>query len=89
MIILTKAKNILRDEAGVPYSWQGTDEIAEFYSIEDFKRYVDKNKDKLKDCVAFSGSASAVTICNNYLTKALKQKKLIKYTSVLLELKGN
>lgn len=80
MIILTKAKNILRNKEGVPYSWQGTDEIAEFYSIEDFKKYVDKNKDKLKDCVAFSGSASAVTICNNYLAKALKQTKLITYT---------
>lgn len=74
-ITLDRAKNIIRDDNGVATSWQGGKKIASFTSVDDFADYVDENIKDLKDAVAFTGSYTILTACNNYIAKKLKELK--------------
>ena len=61
---LHKATQIRRDDSGMATSWRGGKLIKKFTMPLEFVDYVRANADKLKDAVAFTGSASLIVTAN-------------------------
>lgn len=73
-IILQKAVDIQRNEAGAPISWRGTGETLETFTDGDkFVAYVKEHAAELKDVVAFTGSASLITQANYIIGQELRK----------------
>lgn len=74
---LHRAKDLLRDEQGYPYYWRTREVVTEFNDPSNFIAYVQNNIRRLKNVVAFSGSASQIASANQFITDQLKKERLL------------
>lgn len=78
-ILLQRAKNIDRNDAGAPVSWTGTNEtIGTFTDGDKFIAYIQENIKDLGNAVAFTGSASMIQQANHIIGQELIKAGLIK-----------
>jgi hypothetical protein len=70
---LHKAKDIVRDEDGRPYSWRKGVEIETFRKPADFLDYVQAHGKELKNVVAFTGSSTLLNTANSIIADQAKK----------------
>jgi hypothetical protein len=70
---LHKAQEIVRDEYGRPSSWRQGKLVEKFTDPKSFLDFVTDNGAKLKNVVAFSGSATLLSTANGIIADQAKR----------------
>ena len=77
MIRIEKVTGVDRDEHGVAWSWVAGEELLMAKSLQEFYNFIDMTDEPLESIVAFTGSASLIRHCNEYIAERIRHENAV------------